>query len=69
MRKRVILSERLWTRRFGADRTIVGETITLDGRGARSSAFCRGPVWLANNDVFVPSSAGPTRIAEAGSSQ
>jgi putative ABC transport system permease protein len=28
----VVLSERLWTRRFGADRGIVGRKITLDGQ-------------------------------------
>ena len=55
VRERVILSERLWTRRFGADRTIVGRSITLDGRGYEViGVLPRGPVWLANNDVFVP---------------
>ncbi len=40
----VILGEALWTRRFGADRTIVGRTITLNGEpytvvGVASEAF------------------------------
>jgi predicted permease len=40
----VILGEALWTRRFGADRTIVGRTITLNGEpytvvGVASQAF------------------------------
>jgi predicted permease len=30
----VVLSDRLWRRRFGADRTIVGRTITLNGTAA-----------------------------------
>ena len=53
--ERVILSERLWTRRFGSDRTIVGKRILLDGQGYEVlGVLPRGPVWLAGSDVFVP---------------
>jgi putative ABC transport system permease protein len=31
---RVIISHRLWARRFGSDRSVVGRTIRLDGRSA-----------------------------------
>lgn len=53
--ERAILSERLWTRRFGGDRNIVGKTIMLDGRSHQVvGVMPRGPVYLRNNDIFVP---------------
>jgi putative ABC transport system permease protein len=53
--ERAILSERLWTRRFGADRNIVGKTIMLDARSYQVvGVLPRGPVYLRNNDIFVP---------------
>ena len=36
----VVLDDALWRRRFGADRGIVGRTITLNGNPTRSSACC-----------------------------
>jgi putative ABC transport system permease protein len=54
-RERVIISERLWNRRFGGDRHIVGMPIMLDGSGYEvMGVLPRGPLWLANTDVFVP---------------
>ena len=52
---RVVLSNRFWTRRFGADPSIVGRTITLDGRAHQVvGVLPAGMVWLATADAFVP---------------
>lgn len=53
--ERVILSERLWTRRFGGDRNIVGTQIMLDGRSYEVIGVVpREVALLTSADVFVP---------------
>ena len=44
----VVLSDALWKRRFGADRGVVGRTVTLDGeRCSGSSSRLPSRCWLA----------------------
>jgi predicted permease len=53
--ERVLLSHGFWARRFAADTTIVGRTITMDGRSyAVAGILPAGAPWLDNADVFVP---------------
>ena len=60
----VVLSHALWTRRFGADPTVVGQSITLDGRSYVVSAVMpRGfrfpPFWATGAELWVPLVFGP----------
>jgi len=51
----VVLSHRLWQLRFGADRAVVGRSLTLDGRKAVIiGVLPPGTPWLDAGDVFVP---------------
>jgi putative ABC transport system permease protein len=53
--ERVIISERLWKRRFGGAASIVGQNITLGGRPYEVIGVVPdGPVFFSRNDVFVP---------------
>ena len=50
----VLLSHRLWTRRFGADPAIVGRVIALDSRPRQViGVLPPGTPWLGAADVFV----------------
>lgn len=50
-----VLSHRLWTSRFGADRAIVGRTITLGGQGYRViGVLPPGTPWLDAGELFLP---------------
>jgi putative ABC transport system permease protein len=56
----VILSHRLWTTQFGADRSIVGQTISLSGQAYRVvGVLPAGTPWLDAGDVFMPLVRGP----------
>lgn len=55
----VVLSDRLWQRRFGADPNIVGQQITLDGAGytvigVMPHEFQFAPFWATNTELWVP---------------
>jgi predicted permease len=53
--ERVVLSERLWTRRFNRDPNSVNSSIMLDGKPYTVIGVSPdGPVWLGSSDVFVP---------------
>jgi predicted permease len=53
--ERVVLSERLWTRRFNRDPRIVNSSIILDGKPYVVIGIAPdGPVWLGSRDAFVP---------------
>jgi putative ABC transport system permease protein len=53
--QRAILSRRLWTRRFGADRAIAGKQIMLDGQAYEVIGVVpQGLSLLTSADVFVP---------------
>jgi predicted permease len=52
---RALLSYGLWTRRFAADRHVVGRTIVLDGRATEIvGVLPAGTPWLDSAEVFVP---------------
>jgi putative ABC transport system permease protein len=52
---RVILSERLWTRRFNRDPRLIGSSITLEGKPYEVVGVVPGgPIWLDTRDAFVP---------------
>jgi putative ABC transport system permease protein len=56
----VILSHRLWTTQFGADRGIVGRLITLSGGNYRViGVLPPGTPWLDAGDLFLPLTRGP----------
>ena len=55
-----ILSHRLWTTQFGADRDIVGRTIALSGGSYRViGVLPPGTPWLDAGDLFLPLTRGP----------
>ena len=55
-----VLSHRLWTTQFGADRSIVGRTTTLSGQSYRViGVLPPGTPWLDAADVFMPLVRGP----------
>ena len=55
----VVLGHALWTRRFGADPAIVGQSLTLDGRSYVVTAvmppgFRFPPFWATGAELWVP---------------
>jgi predicted permease len=55
----VVMSHALWQRRFGADPSVVGRTIALEGRpytvvGVMPPGFRFAPFWVTRADVFTP---------------
>jgi predicted permease len=51
----VLLSHRFWSRHFGGDTSIVGKSLTLDGRPHTVVGILpAGSPWLDGTDVFVP---------------
>ena len=59
----VVLSENLWRSRFGADRKIIGSSISLDHRsftvvGIMPAGF-RSPFLSASNEIWVPIAQDP----------
>ena len=51
----VVLSHAFWTSRFGADRSLVGRSITLDREAYRViGVLPPGTPWLDAADVFIP---------------
>jgi putative ABC transport system permease protein len=61
----VVLSHGLWTRQFGGDPSIIGRSVTLDGKGhivvgVMPPAF----VWQSRPQVFVPDPPTPEELQE-----
>ena len=51
----MLLAHRFWSRHFGADTSIVGRTLTLDGRPYTVVGILpAASPWLNDVDVFVP---------------
>src|SRR5678810_227640 len=63
----VILSDRLWHRRFAADPKIVGKQIRMDGRDATVVGVMPKGFWYPNpfSEFWVP--LAPTRFQLQGS--
>ena len=59
----VILSYRLWQRRFSRDPNVLGKTMTLNGEaytvvGVMPSAFQFAPFWATHAELWVPDAFG-----------
>jgi putative ABC transport system permease protein len=55
----VVLSSRLWQRRFGSDPNIIGQQLTLDGAsytvlGVMPPQFQFAPFWATQTELWVP---------------
>jgi putative ABC transport system permease protein len=57
----VVMSHRLWTRRYGADPTLVGRTVRIDG--GLTEVIGVAPAWLdetGSPDLWLPARFNPT---------
>ena len=62
----VVLSDRLWRRRFGADRTVIGREVRLDGRPATVIGVMPASLdfTLLNEQLWVPTAFRPEQLAQ-----
>jgi putative ABC transport system permease protein len=68
--REVILSYRLWQRRFSSDRNVLGKPIVLDGNayivvGVMPEGFHFAPFWATKAELWVPNAFG-ARIHNRG---
>jgi len=68
--REVILSYRLWQRRFSGDRNVLGKPIVLDGNayvvvGVMPQGFQFAPFWATHAELWVPNAFG-ARIHNRG---
>jgi predicted permease len=66
-----VISERLWRRRFAADRGLLGSTLTLDGKpttviGIMPASF-QFPPGSATVDIWMPLQFSPSNLGQRGS--
>ena len=69
----VVLSYRLWQRRFGGDRNVLGQTVTLDGKkynivGVMPPDFRFAPFWATKAELWAPNVLGPRLHNRGGNS-
>ncbi len=69
----VILSYRLWQRRFGGDPYIVGHPVTLQGEpytvvGVMPRSFQFAPFWATKAELWTPLALGPRLTSRGGNS-
>ena len=55
----VVLSDRLWQRRFGGDQTVIGQQLTFDGEsytviGVMPAEFQFAPFWATRAELWTP---------------
>jgi hypothetical protein len=67
----VLLSARLWKRRFNGDPEILGKTITLNGEayaivGVMPEGFKFAPFWAAHAELWAPNALGDPSQARDG---
>src|SRR5215471_6955699 len=71
--REVILSYRLWQRRFSSDRTVLGKPIVLDGNayivvGVMPQGFQFAPFWATKSELWVPNALGSRLHNRGGNS-
>ncbi len=69
----VVLSHRLWQRRFGGDPRIVGQPVTLNGEGytvigVMPAEFQFAPFWATNAELWSPLNLAPRANNRGGQS-
>lgn len=70
--REVILSYKLWQRRFSSDPNVLGKAIVLDGNGyvivgVMPQQFQFAPFWATKAELWVPNAFGPGVHAGGGS--
>ncbi len=70
--REVILSHKLWQRRFSSDPNVLGKAIVLDGNGyvivgVMPQQFQFAPFWATKAELWVPGAFGPGVHAGGGS--
>ena len=71
--REVILSYKLWQRRFSSDRAVLGKTIVLDGNayvivGVMPQEFQFAPFWATKAELWVPDAFGARIHSRGGNS-
>ena len=69
----VVLSYRLWQRRFSGDKKVLGQTLTLDGEsytvvGVMPSDFMFAPFWATKAELWAPLALGDRVTNRSGNS-
>ncbi len=63
---RAVLSEAIWMRRFGGDRSVVGSTIRLDGKPVEVIGIVAGErAFPADVDLWLPTQFDPTEFMDS----